>query len=91
MTTARELVERSRPVRRDPGGLRSHRADPGRAHGTTEPTEKYFDWTATPTSPVSGSAATMEKVALTGVSRIAPTLLVRPAPVASAGLSSERR
>src|SRR5690606_17186342 len=33
------------------------------AHGTTEPTAKNFDWTATPTSPVSGSAATIENVA----------------------------
>src|SRR4029079_12919972 len=35
---------------------------PARAHGTTEPTEKYFDCTAQPTSPASRSAATIEKV-----------------------------
>src|ERR1043166_219927 len=32
------------------------------AHGTTEPTEKYRDATATPISPVCGSMATMENV-----------------------------
>jgi len=32
------------------------------AHGTTEPTEKYREATATPISPVCGSMATMEKV-----------------------------
>ena len=35
---------------------------PAFAHGTTFPTAKYFDCTATPTSPVSGSAATIEYV-----------------------------
>src|SRR5215472_4867856 len=32
------------------------------AQGTTEPTEKYRDATATPSSPVLGSMATIEKV-----------------------------
>src|SRR3954467_11031625 len=35
---------------------------PGRSHGTTEPTENQCDWTATPSSSVSGSRATMEYV-----------------------------
>ena len=30
---------------------------PASAHGTTSPTEKYFDWTATPTSPVAVAVA----------------------------------
>ena len=33
---------------------------PGRAHGTIAPTENQCDWTATPSSPVSGSRATIE-------------------------------
>src|SRR3954447_14816769 len=36
------------------------------AHGTTEPTEKYLEATATPISPVCGSMATMEKVDTVG-------------------------
>jgi hypothetical protein len=36
---------------------------PARAHGTTEPTARNLDWTATPRESVSGSKATMEKVA----------------------------
>src|SRR6478752_7514402 len=32
------------------------------AHGTTDPTEKYLEATATPISPVCGSMATMENV-----------------------------
>src|SRR5213076_381476 len=32
------------------------------AHGTTEPTENQCDWTATPSSPVAGSRATIEYV-----------------------------
>src|SRR3954467_803017 len=35
---------------------------PGRSHGTTLPTENQCDWTATPSSNVSGSRATMEYV-----------------------------
>src|SRR4051794_11644955 len=34
----------------------------GRSHGTTLPTENQCDWTATPSSNVSGSRATMEYV-----------------------------
>src|SRR4051795_2980414 len=34
----------------------------GRSHGTTDPTENQCDWTATPSSSVSGSRATMEYV-----------------------------
>ena len=30
------------------------------AHGTSAPTARNFDWTATPISPRAGSAATME-------------------------------
>src|SRR4051794_19791745 len=37
---------------------------PARAHETTEPTENQCDWTATPSSPVAGSRATMEYVPL---------------------------
>jgi hypothetical protein len=36
---------------------------PARAQGTIEPTARNFDWTATPRASVSGSKATMEKVA----------------------------
>jgi hypothetical protein len=36
---------------------------PARAQGTIEPTARNFDWTATPRAFVSGSKATMEKVA----------------------------
>ena len=36
-----------------------------RAHGTTAPTARNFDWVATPTSPASGSAATIENVTCT--------------------------
>jgi hypothetical protein len=36
---------------------------PAFAQGTTAPTAKNFDCTATPTSPVDGSAPTIEKVA----------------------------
>jgi hypothetical protein len=32
------------------------------AHGTTDPTEKYLEATATPISPVCGSMATIENV-----------------------------
>src|SRR6478736_2683981 len=32
------------------------------AHGTTDPTEKYLEATATPISPLCGSMATMENV-----------------------------
>jgi hypothetical protein len=35
---------------------------PARAQGTTAPTQKYFDCTATPTSPVTVSTATIEYV-----------------------------
>src|SRR5947209_3335657 len=35
---------------------------PARTHGTTEPTENQCDWTATPSSSVSGSRARMEYV-----------------------------
>src|SRR5256714_4128961 len=35
---------------------------PARAHGTTEPTENQCAWTATPSSSVSASRATMEYV-----------------------------
>jgi hypothetical protein len=35
---------------------------PARAHETTEPTLNQCDWTATPTSPDSGSRATIEYV-----------------------------
>src|SRR3954469_22173031 len=35
---------------------------PGRSHGTTLPTENQCDWTATPSSSVSGARATMEYV-----------------------------
>src|SRR5512142_741121 len=42
---------------------------PARAHGTTEPTARNFEATATPRSPVSGSRATIEKV--TPASRLA--------------------
>src|SRR4029079_3420367 len=35
---------------------------PARAHGTTAPTPRNFDWTATARSPVAGSRATIEKV-----------------------------
>jgi hypothetical protein len=34
----------------------------GRHHGTSEPTENQWDWTATPNSPVFGSRATIEYV-----------------------------
>ena len=33
---------------------------PGRAHTHREPTENQCDWTAPPSSPVSGSRATIE-------------------------------
>jgi hypothetical protein len=46
---------------------------PARAQGTTEPTEKYFDWTAHPTSPASRSAATIENVLLQKVCRPEPS------------------
>jgi hypothetical protein len=36
---------------------------PAWAQGTTEPTARNFDWTATPRESVSGSKATIEKVA----------------------------
>jgi hypothetical protein len=36
---------------------------PARAQGTTEPTARNLDWTATPKAPVSGSQAMREKVA----------------------------
>jgi hypothetical protein len=36
---------------------------PARAHGTTEPTARNLDWTATPNESVSKSKAAMEKVA----------------------------
>src|SRR6185503_7538879 len=39
---------------------------PAFAHGTTLPTPKNFDCTATPRSPVAGSKPTTEKVATTG-------------------------
>jgi len=35
---------------------------PARAHGTTAPTDRNLEATATPHSPVAGSAATMENV-----------------------------
>src|SRR6185312_9982622 len=35
---------------------------PGSAHGTIGPTENQCDWTATPSSPVAGSRATIEYV-----------------------------
>jgi hypothetical protein len=35
---------------------------PARTHGVTAPIAKYFDCTAQPTSPVVGSAATIENV-----------------------------
>jgi hypothetical protein len=35
---------------------------PARTHGVTARIAKYFDWTAHPTSPVAGSAATIENV-----------------------------
>jgi methylated-DNA-protein-cysteine methyltransferase-like protein len=35
---------------------------PGRAHVTIDPTENQWDWTAAPSSPVSGSRATIEYV-----------------------------
>src|SRR3954454_23313442 len=35
---------------------------PGRSHGTTLPTENQCDWTATPSSKVSGPRATVEYV-----------------------------
>jgi hypothetical protein len=38
----------------------------GSAHGTTEPTARNFDWTATPHWPASRSQATIEYVATTG-------------------------
>ena len=38
------------------------RRRPARAQVTTEPTENQCDWTATPSSPVCGSCATMEYV-----------------------------
>src|SRR5688500_13204166 len=40
---------------------------PASAHGTTAPTAKYRDATATPRSPVTGSIATIENVALAGI------------------------
>jgi hypothetical protein len=57
-----EPGERLRPVDGDAGGLRGDRSDPRLCHGTTEPTAKYFDWTAQPTSFATGSTAQMEKV-----------------------------
>jgi hypothetical protein len=39
---------------------------PTAAHGTTEPTARNFDATATPISPARKSTATMEKVAMGG-------------------------
>ena len=33
---------------------------PASAHGTWEPTENQCDWTATPSSPVAASRATIE-------------------------------
>ena len=48
---------------------------PVRAHGTIAPTARNFDWTATFQAPVSGSKATMEKVA-TVFNR--PSLVVGP-------------
>src|SRR5918992_1205433 len=49
---------------------------PARAQGTIEPTARNFDWTATPKESVSGSKATMEKVAT--ISLNAPSLVLGP-------------
>ena len=42
--------------------LRRDRANPGAAQMTIDPTENQCDWTATPSSPVAGSRATIEYV-----------------------------
>ena len=42
---------------------------PARAHGTTDPTARNLDWTATPRSPVTPSRATMEYVTTSASSR----------------------
>ena len=55
--------EHLRPVGGVHVGLRRDRGDPASAHGTTRPTAKYFDSTATPSSCVTLSYATIEKVA----------------------------
>src|SRR5438067_2232966 len=54
----------SRPKTATPAACVATAPTPAHAHGTTEPTEKYFDWTAHPTSPLWRSAATIEKVDL---------------------------
>ncbi len=59
---------------------------PAFVHGTTVPTAKYFDCTAHPTSPASGSAAAIENVdftcARTGpILRSARRLVVTRSPV----------
>jgi hypothetical protein len=54
---------------------------PAFAHGTTEPTAKYFDATATPHSFRSGSCATMENVQTqgdAGRAGVRPTRAVKP-------------
>src|SRR4028119_1980116 len=49
---------------------------PARAHGTTEPTARNLDWTATPKDSLSGSKAAMEKVATIGVKERSRSLVV---------------
>jgi hypothetical protein len=46
---------------------------PALAQGTTEPTARNFDWTATPKESVSGSKPTMEKVATISVTPRTPS------------------
>jgi hypothetical protein len=46
---------------------------PARAYGTKAPTARNFDWTATPRESVSGSKATMEKVATIFVTPCTPS------------------
>src|SRR5712691_7108036 len=63
----------------------------GSAHGTTEPTARNFDWTATPHWPASRSHATIEYVATTSLRAIGQLAEVAVAQVAAIGRHERRR
>src|SRR5215831_7896565 len=60
------------------------------AHGTTEPTEKYRDATATPISPVCGSIATMENVDTGGSGCATPACPDTKTPATKTKIDSNR-
>ena len=57
-----QAVERVRPCAGSTTDCVATAPTPGRVHVQSEPTENQWDWTAAPSSPVSGSRATIEYV-----------------------------